>query len=185
MKLAFPDKTDYLAFMGQYSKIVGSTSFFMLLLGNRLIKSFGWEFGALMTPVTMTALSIPFFALITFGNVQSSQKALTRALYLGMVQNVLSKACKYSVFDPTKEMAYIPLDPDSKVKGKAAIDVLGARLGKSGGALAQQGLVVILGSILRGAPVLAGMLSIVAFMWISAVVELGEQFRVKMSESHQ
>lgn len=48
-----------------------------------------------------------------------------------------------------------------QVKGKAAIDVLGARLGKSGGALAQQGLVVACGSILTGAPVLATLFSLV------------------------
>ncbi len=48
-----------------------------------------------------------------------------------------------------------------QVKGKAAIDVLGARLGKSGGALAQQGLVVACGSILTGAPVLATLFGLV------------------------
>lgn len=38
------------------------------------------------------------------------------AVWVGMVQNVLSKATKYALFDPTKEMAYIPLDKESKVR---------------------------------------------------------------------
>lgn len=50
-----------MAFMGQYSTIVGASTFVMLLLGKEVIKYLGWEVGALATPVIMGLLAIPFF----------------------------------------------------------------------------------------------------------------------------
>lgn len=61
VKMAFPDKSDYMVFMGQYSTIVGASTFVMLLIGKEVIKFLGWEVGALMTPVFMGVLAIPFF----------------------------------------------------------------------------------------------------------------------------
>ncbi len=63
---------------------------------------------------------------------------------------------------------------------KAAIDVLGARLGKSGGALTQQALVLVLGTILSGAPVLVLLVGLVVVMWIRSVSHLGVQFQDRM-----
>lgn len=50
------------------------------------------------------------------GDIQQSRRTLMLAVWVGMVQNVLSKATKYALFDPTKEMAYIPLDKESKAR---------------------------------------------------------------------
>jgi AAA family ATP:ADP antiporter len=101
---------------------------------------------------------------------------LMLAVIFGMVQNIMSKASKYSLFDPTKEMAYIPLDQESKVKGKAAIDVVGARLGKAGGSLVQQSLIVALGSVAAITPYIAAILFVIIGGWIIAARALGKQF---------
>lgn len=82
---------------------------------------------------------------------------------------------EYARADPAhaSELLRFPIH-SRQVKGKAAIDVLGARLGKSGGALAQQGLVVACGSILTGAPVLASLFSLVssfAFVYVTCACD--------------
>jgi ATP/ADP translocase len=40
---------------------------------------------------------------------------LLAAVYVGALQNIFSMSAKYSLFDPYKEMTYIPLDEDVKV----------------------------------------------------------------------
>ena len=81
------------------------------------------------------------------------------------------------------EMTYIPLDRDSKTKGKSAIDVLGARLGKSGGAFSQQLLVVFFGSIMSGAPVIAILFYASILSWVFAVNSLEPMFKKKTEDS--
>jgi AAA family ATP:ADP antiporter len=72
-------------------------------------------------------------------------------------------------------MCYIPLDPESKVKGKAAVDVVGARLGKSGGAFLQQFFLFLTGSTLVGiAPYLAVGLVAACTVWIFATSRLNK-----------
>jgi len=103
------------------------------------------------------------------------------AVVFGAAQNVLSKAAKYSLFDPCKEMAYIPLDSEAKTKGKAAIEVVGAPLGKSGGSLIQQVLIFSFGSLAASTPYLAGFLAIIIGAWIVAARSLSQQFNDKMA----
>lgn len=180
MKLLYKDKRKYQQFMGNYSTMMGATTFIVIFFGSQIVKRFGMKVGALTTPAMLGLLAAPFFGYIVFGGISStgasSPKALQTAVWVGLVQNILSKSIKYALFDPTKEMAYIPLGQEEKTKGKAAIDVLAARIGKSGGALLQQAIVLFFGNIIDGAPVVVGLFYIVIFAWLFAANSLGNQF---------
>jgi AAA family ATP:ADP antiporter len=178
VKNLYRDKREYQKFMGNYSTIMGASTFFIIFAGSHIVKTFGWKVGALTTPVMMALLAAPFFGFILFGGITDGGNvaALKTAVWIGLVQNILSKSIKYALFDPTKEMAYIPLDAESKTKGKAAIDVLGARIGKSGGALLQQAIVIGFGNIINGAPIIAGMFYFVVAAWLYAANGLGDLF---------
>ena len=51
---------------------------------------------------------------------------------------MFGKGAKFSLYKPAEEMVYIGLDQESRTKGKAAIDVVGAQTGKSIGSILQQ-----------------------------------------------
>ena len=51
---------------------------------------------------------------------------------------MFGKGAKFSLFKPAEEMVYIGLDEESRTKGKAAIDVVGAQTGKSTSSVLQQ-----------------------------------------------
>ncbi|KAK4764974.1 hypothetical protein SAY86_026064 [Trapa natans] len=107
---------------------------------------------------------------------------LLAAVYVGALQNIFSKSAKYSLFDPCKEMAYIPLDEDTKVKGKAAIDVVCNPLGKSGGALIQQFMILTFGSHANSTPYLGGILLVIVLAWLGAARSLETQFNALRRE---
>ena len=68
-------------------------------------------------------------------------------------------------------MAFIPLDHESKVKGKAAIDVVGSRLGKSGSSWIQLAFIEFLGagSILNITSYLIPLVTLMVIFWIYSV----------------
>ncbi|MCB1109026.1 MAG: NTP/NDP exchange transporter, partial [Chlamydiia bacterium] len=186
----FSNHNDYSAFMGLFTLVTGVVSTLtMLFVGGNVIRKLGWKFGALTTPVMMLVTGAIFLALVLGGNVFGGVAAamgtttLMMAVVIGMGQNILTKSCKYAMFDPTKEMAYIPLDQEQKVKGKAAIDVVGARLGKSGGSLILQGLLIGFGGQLVAAiPYVAGTVILITVIWIYAARALSARFEKANAE---
>jgi len=129
--------------------------------------------------VMMALLAAPFFGSIFTGSTEN-KTTLMVAVITGAIQSLLSKATKYALFDPTTQMAYIPLDEESKVKGKAAIDVLGSRLGKSLGGFLLQACVVSYGSVLQASTVVGIMFYTVVVLWIFSANRLATLFEEKL-----
>ncbi|KAF3333511.1 plastidic ATP/ADP-transporter-like protein [Carex littledalei] len=182
LKAQFPSPNEYSSFMGDFSTATGIATFTMMLLGRVILRRFGWGVAAMITPTVLLLTGVGFFSLILFGQpitpllASVGMTPLLAAVYVGALQNIFSKSAKYSLFDPCKEMAYIPLDEDMKVKGKAAIDVVCNPLGKSGGALIQQFMILTFGSLAKSTPYLGGILLVIVLAWISAVRSLDSQF---------
>lgn len=182
VRLLYPSPGDYFGFMSNITSMIGVLSAVMSLLMARIINRFGWTKTALITPVIMLVTSVGFFSFLFYRNwvgeamLPFGASALLIAVLFGAAQNCLSKAMKYSVFDGTKEMAFIPLSHESKLKGKAAIDGVGSRMGKSGGSLIHTGLLMIFGSLTASAPYVAAILMSVIGFWIMATRTLGQQF---------
>lgn len=188
LRLQYPHPNDYSTFMGKFSFFTGATTIIMLFVGGFIIRKKGWGFAAMITPVVLMITGGLFFGFVIFRDNLTGYIAmlgttpLMLAVIFGMLQNIMSKSTKYSLFDPTKEMSYIPLDQESKVKGKAAIDVVGARLGKSGGAFVQQGLVIVLGTVAAITPYIAVVMVVIIVAWLFAVKALNKQF-VELTEA--
>ena len=192
VKLQYSNPNDYSTFMGYFSTVTGAVTILMMLfVGSNVIRRFGWGVASQITPIVLLATGVGFFAFVIFRDSLAGfismfgTTPLMLAVVFGMAQNIMSKSSKYSLFDPTKEMAYIPLDQESKVKGKAAIDVVGARFGKSGGAFINQALIVALGSVALITPYVAGILFVIIFAWITASRSLNKQFLKLSAEKEQ
>jgi AAA family ATP:ADP antiporter len=126
IKAQFPNPNDYSAFMGEFSTATGIVTFVMMLLSRVIFKKFGWGTAALITPIMLLATGIGFFGLVLFSDAAKPVLAswgltpLYAAVLVGAAQNIFSKSSKYSLFDPCKEMAYIPLDDEVKTKVREA-----------------------------------------------------------------
>lgn len=185
------DKGAYNAFMGAFSKYTGIfTIIFGLIVGSNILRRVSWFTAAIITPLVITLGGTIFFAFIfareyvDFILQSMALNPVTAAAFLGAGIVIFSKGIKYILFDSTKEMAYIPLDDELKTKGKAAVDVIGGRAGKAGGAFVQSNLQILL--VLLGvssnasevtvtAPYAFVVFAIICVLWLFAVKGLSKK----------
>ena len=191
LKLYYPNPAGYQNMMGMVFSLVGTTSLIISLFfcGN-MIRKLGWHFVAQISPYVLGVTGLMFFLVVIYKEpltpffLRFGMKPIVFIVMFGAFQNVICKVMKYSFFDPTKEMAYIPLSDEEKVKGKASIDVIGSRLGKSGSSWIQSGLIasVGMGSIMGTTSYLLPIVLLTAVGWSYSVKKLNGHFTEKNNE---
>ncbi|MDR1433078.1 MAG: NTP/NDP exchange transporter [Puniceicoccales bacterium] len=195
VKIMHPKAGDFNAFMGRYVFWTGIVSIFVMIIGGNILRAVSWFTAAVITPALTLVAGSLFFAFVLWREnfvdvlARIGTNPVAAAVLLGTVILILAKSTKYALFDLTKEMAYIPLDEDMKVKGKVVVEVVGGRLGKAGGAWLQSGLLMIFGyfstkfgyfgggkiRLIGIAPYLFGILVIICITWIFAVGALSKK----------
>jgi AAA family ATP:ADP antiporter len=184
--LLYPAADDYLAFVGGYLSYTGVVTIFFVIIGSNLVQRLGWFSAAIITPFMVFVTGMLFFATSNFEDFAGSIAAsmflsdpTTIAIVIGAITQVLSKSSKYTLFDSTKEMTYVPLDDELKTKGKAAADVIGTKLGKSASALLQSLIFIIIPSATYQS--ISGYLmfifTAICLVWIWAVRELDAEYK--------
>lgn len=153
-----------------------------LFISHNLMRMFSWKVIAIATPILISTSAIPFFLSLIFKSrfdafvlsiTGVAFKAGEFALYSGAVQNVIAKMAKYTLFDPPKEIVFINREPETKSKGKVAVDTAGARTAKSTGSLTVIVSQLITSSVPGKAIFTVGVITVTITAWMSAVLKLG------------
>ncbi|MCB1118439.1 MAG: NTP/NDP exchange transporter [Chlamydiia bacterium] len=190
VKLLYPASGDYNFYMNKITAITGlCATLTSLFISGNLIRHCGWTFTALLTPAILFVTSLCFFSCI-FAKESLSELTLAffgstplaLAVFFGSTQNVMSRAAKYTVFDSTKEMAFVPLGEECKIRGKAVIDGVCSRVGKSGGSVIHQFLLLTFSTVSASTPYIAFFLFASITLWILATYKLGYKFN-QLSEN--
>ena len=192
IKQLYPSPTAYTAYMSNVLTVIGLVATFGAFISGAIMRRFSWTTSALIPPAIFLITGTAFFSFLLFKNTSLSASfaallgatPLTIGVFFGSMQNIFARATKYTLFDATKELSFIPLSKESRMKGKAAIDGFGSRLGKSGASIVHQSLIMVFGSISLSAPFVGGILILVIVGWMAATRLLGKEFH-KLTYAHE
>lgn len=191
MSSLFPDTSTYTAAMSKVTYYTGIVAtFFAYLVSGNTIRTFGWKTAALVTPAIIIATGAFFFYFLFaneyFPNLHLmlwGMSPLALSVLFGSIQNCFSRAAKYTLFDDTKEMTFIPLSSHERLLGKTSIDGVGSRLGKSGSSFILQLLLLFFSNAISASPFIFAIMLAVTLAWIIAIRKLSTQFNVLSAES--
>ena len=178
------------ATMGRLSQFTAIATVILTFISVTTIRKFSWRTNALITPIALLLLGLGFFGLMFYKNSGGTQflgmGVPALALGVGLLVDAVSKGIKYCLFDTTKSMSFRPLDPDTQAQGQGAVEVLGGRGGKAGGAAITYLLlnVISVGSkLLEHTNTLFILFVIILLAWIFSVIKLSVLYEEKQKQA--
>lgn len=180
LKRKFPDACDYCSYVGALSAWGGAlTVLCALFVAPILLQRHRWVIAALATPICLLATEGAFFLVLRCQQLSCSWFGWTEATWisvvvlLGSLQYCLCRATKYTLFDASKELAFVEMPADHKMKGKLVIDGICARLGRGGASALSLCLIRGCGGVIASA-YLAGIFAIATgISWLFTTRKLG------------
>ena len=173
---------------------VGVLTLLFAYISQYILSTIGWTFTAMISPISVGFTASLFLISKTIYVYSKSEIILIIALIIGFIQNVASKACKYSFFDSSKELVFVHMDEDERIKAKSIADVVPSRGGKSLGSFIQMGLIymrVPVGKMNVCLDVISKELlfvvCILSASWIACTVNLGKimENKIKMKDKSE
>lgn len=173
------------AYMSRVYSITGILAVILaLLVSGNILRRYGWTIAALVTPVVWLLTSIGFFSGIALEGTMWFEAIGTLitnpaniVLLIGSTQICLGRGCKYTVFDESKEIAFIPLSKEEQRKCKVIIDGLASRFGKSGASITYVVLFYLCGEMANVVPYVAIIMFVALCAWIYATIKMGEMIK--------
>ncbi|SPJ31840.1 unnamed protein product [Candidatus Protochlamydia amoebophila UWE25] len=186
-----PTPQAYNAYINQLTSLIGTGAVCIALLSSWIFRKFTWTQIALTTPLCLLITSSAFFSsllmpkellaeIASFFQFSPTQLIVT----LGSICYVFSMSAKYTIFDTSKEIAFLSIETEKRTYAKSVIDSIGSRLGKSGASCFYQFLLIAFG-IASEHILLIGVVSIIMIgISIFATKKLGGQLSGK-NENHR
>lgn len=135
----------YASYMGIIYVIYGVLSMLLFGFPAQLMKRASWITIAILIPTILSILSAVFYVTLFRISLDFFLPLdLKSIVIVGSVYYVCNRFLKYGLFDPVKEIAYIPLQKEERLKGKAMIDVFGCKLSKASSGYIQVILLTIM-----------------------------------------
>lgn len=181
LKQRFPSTCEYCGYLGSLASWSGVfTVISALSITPYALQHCRWVAAAIATPICLIITQGAFFIFLCgksfteawFG--WSEAEAIGVIVLMGSIQYCLCRTAKYTLFDSSKELAYVLMPSELKMKGKLVVDGICARIGRGSASITSIILINAFGGVIASS-FLTGVIAItVGCSWAFTTCKLGK-----------